>query len=206
MKLSGELWKLPAPRIAAAASHPAEAGAAAQISNPHSPCQATELISGWWPYQRWMKRSRYFRVTHDTHTTAHKSHQHGHMQHQKQQLQLAQPCPRGVFFSWGIAMWSSAWPQAGREELKVSSPNKWIFVSDAEMKVWMSTLNPAARGSISGSSATSCMLLNFKTCQEDVLIPPQHLNVNFPSWLSYFCTEKHFLDCEGRIYFSHMPS
>lgn len=64
-------------------------------------------------------------------------------------------------FSWGIAMCSSAWPQASREELKVSSQRTEFFVSDTVMKVWMPTLNPAARG-ISVSSATSFRLLNFK--------------------------------------------
>lgn len=160
------LWKLPAPRIAAA-SHPAEAGAAAQISNPQCPCQAPELISGWLPYQRWMKRSG-ISEWHMTRTPLLKSTSMVTC-NTKSSSSSWHSLPEGFFL--GHCHVELSWPQASREELKVSS-QKVNFCFRHRGKSLGAHPESSSKGQF-------CLICNFfcaaqlsVTCQEDTLIPP----------------------------------
>lgn len=124
------------------------------------------------------------------------------MRHQKQQLQLAQP-------SWGFFLGHChvelSWPQASREELKVSSQTTEFLFQTQRWKLGCPPWIQQQGAFLSHPPLLSCCSTvsdfpgrHFNT--------PQHLNVNFPSWLSYFCTEKQLLGCEGRTYSWHTPS
>lgn len=116
-------------------------------------------------------------------------YQHSHMQHQKQQLRLAESS-RGFFLGrWHAKL---SWPQATREEFKVSSQRTEFLFQAHGFKVWISkrhwraapsTLNPEARG-ISVSSSHSFTLLNFKWLARKTLVisPKIWTYISPPYW------------------------